>query len=111
MTLTLTLLSSRRTDWARNWAWWRYFKDYFPHSLVKSTDLDPARNYLFCIYPHGVLSTGVFSAFCTNAVDVDKVFPGHRTHLLSLHQHFHAPFSREVGLSLGESRGSSTNSC
>ncbi|XP_034254715.1 2-acylglycerol O-acyltransferase 2-like [Thrips palmi] len=91
----------RWTNWVRNWAWWRYMAEYFPHSMVKTADLDPKRNYLFCIYPHGVLSTGVFSALCTNALDVDKVFPHHKTHLLSLHQHFQAPFSREVGLMLG----------
>lgn len=94
--------ASRRTNWVRNWAWWRYFAAYFPHKLVKTADLDPKRNYLFCIYPHGVLSTGVFSALCTNALNVDKVFPHHKTHLLSLHQHFFAPLSREVGLSLGK---------
>lgn len=91
----------RWSDWARNWAWWRYFAAYFPHSLVTTADLDPKRNYLFGIYPHGVLSTGAFSAFCTNALGVDKVFPHHKTHLLSLHQHFFSPISREVGLSLG----------
>lgn len=91
-----------RTDWSRNWTWWRYYAEYFPHSMVNTAELDPKRNYLFCIYPHGVLSTGVFSALCTNALNVDKVFPHHKTHLLSLHQHFFAPFSREVGLSLGE---------
>lgn len=89
------------TDWVRNWAWWRYFAEYFPHSLVSTAQLDPQRNYLFCIYPHGVLSTGAFSAFGSNALNVNKVFPHHKTHLLSLHQHFYGPLSREVGLRLG----------
>lgn len=96
------LTGTRWCDWWRSIAWWRYYAAYFPHSLVNTAPpLDPKRNYLFCIYPHGVLSTGVFSAFCTNALDVDKVYPDHKMHLLSLHQHFYSPFSREVGISLG----------
>lgn len=52
----------RRSEWVRSWVWWKYFKDYFPAKLerVSWVQLDPRRNYLFCAFPHGILSTGPF---------------------------------------------------
>nr|XP_023394806.1 2-acylglycerol O-acyltransferase 2 [Loxodonta africana] len=32
---------------------WKYMKDYFPISLVKTAELDPSRNYLAGFHPHG----------------------------------------------------------
>lgn len=85
----------------RNWRWWRYFCDYFPIKLVKTVDLDPSRNYLFAIFPHGVLSFGAFGSFCTNATDFYKLFPGMNSRLITLAGHFLVPFFRDFGLSLG----------
>lgn len=52
----------RRSEWVRSWTWWKYFIDYFPVKLerVPWVELDPKRNYLFCAFPHGMLSTGPF---------------------------------------------------
>lgn len=69
--------------------------------LVKTTDLDPTKNYLFACFPHGLVSTGVFGAFCTNALDFCKVFPGMTSHLITLGGHFRVPFFRDIILAIG----------
>ncbi|DAA21911.1 TPA: monoacylglycerol O-acyltransferase 2 [Bos taurus] len=37
---------------------WKYVKDYFPISLVKTAELDPSRNYLAGFHPHGETHRG-----------------------------------------------------
>lgn len=81
---------------------WRYFRDYFPISLVKTAELDSSRNYLLCCFPHGVISTGAFGAFGTEAVGVSDTFPGMRPTLVTLAQHFASPFVRDLALALGK---------
>lgn len=40
-------------------------KNYFPATLERLpwVELDPKKNYLFCCFPHGMLSLGVFCSF------------------------------------------------
>ncbi|XP_045494257.1 2-acylglycerol O-acyltransferase 2-like [Colias croceus] len=91
----------RTIQWVRNWTWWRYYRDYFPIKLVKTTDLDPSNNYLFACFPHGVVCSGAFGAFATNALDFYKVFPGLSCHMITLAGHFLVPFFRELLLAFG----------
>jgi len=51
-------------------------RDYFPMSLVKTEDLKPDKNYLFCYHPHGVISLGAVGNFCTEATAFSDKFPG-----------------------------------
>jgi hypothetical protein len=37
---------------------------------------DPNRSYLFGSHPHGLLCSGAFCAFATDALNFSKVFPG-----------------------------------
>nr|CAD7257111.1 unnamed protein product [Timema shepardi] len=91
----------RSSDWVRRWAWWSYLRDYFPLKLVKTADLDASRNYLFCAFPHGMLSTGAFGSFATEALGFAELFPGLRPHLVTLAGHFLLPVTRELALSCG----------
>lgn len=43
------------TAWARKWTIWKWFRDYFPIRLVKTTHLDSSKNYMFCYHPHGFI--------------------------------------------------------
>lgn len=86
----------------RNCIWWHYFRDYFPIKLVKTKDLDPSKNYLFCSFPHGVLSTGIFCAFGTDVLKCQELFPGLDFRLLTLEQHFSVPILRELPASFGK---------
>ncbi|XP_078389995.1 2-acylglycerol O-acyltransferase 1 [Cetorhinus maximus] len=85
----------RRSMWIRNWPVWRYFRDYFPITLVKTADLDPKHNYLFGFHPHGVLVAGAFGNFCTEATGFSRLFPGLTSYLLMLPFWFKLPFFRE----------------
>ena len=38
---------------------------YFPVRLIKTVDLNPAKNYLLRYYLHGVISVGAFASFAT----------------------------------------------
>lgn len=69
--------------------------------LVKTTELDPTKNYLFACFPHGVVCAGAFGAFCTNALNFDKVFPGMTSNMITLGGHFRVPFFRDLMLGTG----------
>ncbi|KAM3837582.1 2-acylglycerol O-acyltransferase 2-A-like [Vipera latastei] len=91
----------RRAHWMRNSVVWRYMKDYFPISLVKTADLDPSKNYIFGFHPHGVLVAGATINFCTEATGFSKQFPGLKPHLMMLNLWFRAPFFRDYLMSGG----------
>jgi 2-acylglycerol O-acyltransferase 2 len=62
----------------RNLPIWKWLRDYFPISLVKTAEL-PTKDgqvYLFGYHPHGVLSEGAFINFATNATGFHEKFPG-----------------------------------
>lgn len=78
-----------------------YVRDYFPASLIKTADLDPNKNYLITIHPHGVLSMGSFLNFATESTSFSEKFPNIKPHLLTLSQTARFPFWREFSVSLG----------
>ncbi|XP_039225612.1 2-acylglycerol O-acyltransferase 2-A-like [Crotalus tigris] len=91
----------RSSHRVRNSVIWRYAKDYFPISLVKTADLDPSKNYVFGCHPHGILPAGGFINFCTEATGFSKHFPGLKPHPTMLSMLFRAPFFRDYVMSLG----------
>ncbi|XP_069655834.1 2-acylglycerol O-acyltransferase 2-A-like isoform X2 [Haliaeetus albicilla] len=91
----------RRSAWVRGWPLWTYFRDYFPISLVRTTELDPRHNYIFGFHPHGVLAAGAFANFCTEATGFGVLFPGLRPHLLTLPCWFRLPLFRDYMMSGG----------
>ncbi|EGW14770.1 2-acylglycerol O-acyltransferase 2 [Cricetulus griseus] len=74
---------------------WKYMKDYFPVSLVKTAELDPSRNYIAGFHPHGVLAAGAFVNLCTESTGFTSLFPGIRPYLMMLTLWFRAPFFRD----------------
>jgi len=113
--------SGKRTPFLRRLTWWRRFADFFPVTLVKTAHLPPDGKYVIGYHPHGIISVGAFSAFCTDgirAIDLtqndDKpetheeskrgwqsLFPGVDRRLVTLPINFYVPFLREYFLSLG----------
>ncbi|XP_042315776.1 2-acylglycerol O-acyltransferase 2 [Sceloporus undulatus] len=91
----------RKIQLIRNWVAWRYMRNYFPITLVKTVDLDPTKNYIFGFHPHGVLVAGAFINFCTEATGFSKLFPGLNPHLMLLDLWFRAPFFRDYVMSGG----------
>ncbi|NXS90562.1 MOGT2 acyltransferase, partial [Jacana jacana] len=80
---------------------WRYMRDYFPVTLVKTAELDPRQNYLMGFHPHGVLAAGAFINFCTEASGFSTLFPGITPHLMMLSLWFRIPFFRDYLMSGG----------
>jgi len=70
---------------------WRYYRDYFPISLVKSVDLDPLKKYIFGYHPHGIIGIGAMGTFAFNEV-FEKEFPNIDVRLLTLNINFRFPF-------------------
>ncbi|KAI3639135.1 hypothetical protein MIR68_002665 [Amoeboaphelidium protococcarum] len=91
----------RRLDWVRKSKFWLQMRNYFPCRLVKEADLDPERNYIFGYHPHGIIATGLWINFCTEANNVSKVFPGIKIHALTLNANFRFPIWREFLLASG----------
>mmetsp|Transcript_6362 Transcript_6362/g.16145 ORF Transcript_6362/g.16145 Transcript_6362/m.16145 type:complete len:363 (+) Transcript_6362:475-1563(+) len=80
---------------------WKYVRDYFPISLIKTSEIKPDRSYVFGYHPHGVISTGALINFGTSANGFEKLFPGIRIHILTLASNFNVPFGREWLLRMG----------
>ncbi|XP_061485622.1 2-acylglycerol O-acyltransferase 2 [Rhineura floridana] len=91
----------RRVQCIRNCIVWRYMKDYFPITLVKTVELDPAKNYIFGFHPHGILVAGAFLNFCTEATGFSKIFPGLTPYMMMLNVWFRVPFFRDYLMSGG----------
>ncbi|XP_056681901.1 2-acylglycerol O-acyltransferase 2-like [Monodelphis domestica] len=91
----------RQIQTIKRWCVWKYLADYFPVSLIKTVDLDPTQNYIAGFHPHGVLATGAFTNFCTEATGFSSVFPGIRPHLMMLTLWFRIPFFRDYIMSGG----------
>lgn len=66
----------RRVKFVRNNALFRYMRDYFPVTLVKTSELDPKMNYIFGYHPHGVMPDGLAISFGSEALQFGKTFPG-----------------------------------
>ncbi|CAI5791637.1 2-acylglycerol O-acyltransferase 3 [Podarcis lilfordi] len=99
--LTFFFFGGRRSDWVRRWRVWELYRDYFPIKLVKTAELPPTRNYVLGSHPHGILCTGAFSAFCTEATGFSRTFPGLRPSLAALAGMFCIPVFREYMMSSG----------
>ncbi len=91
----------RRSEWLRNARFMDYYRDYFPISLVKTADLDPSKNYLFGYHPHGIVPWGAWCHFASNATGFNQVYPGIRSHLLTLEINLTFPIVRAYELWMG----------
>src|SRR5262249_27142292 len=85
----------RPSNFVKRWTIWRYFAAYFPVKLVKTCDLDPAHNYLFCYHPHGIISVGAVAGIATEANCFSQQFPGIDMRLGTLDMNFFIPGFRD----------------
>lgn len=94
--------SYRRSEWIRRWRIWDYYREYFPVRLIKTAPLDPDKNYIFGVHPHGILCFGAFLNFSTDATGFSQLFPGIKPFLLTLEGQFIMPLHRELFLWTGK---------
>jgi len=80
----------------RNLTWlWKLAAEYYPLQLVRTKELSPKSNYMFCLHPHGVFSLSHAINFATNGTGFFELFPGIKCLL------FKVPFHREYLLGMG----------
>lgn len=91
----------RQVDAVKRFPIWKYFDDYFPIRLIKTADLDPRRNYIFCTHPHGVLCTSNIAHFILGYSKAYELFPGLKFHTATLNINFYFPILRDYALGLG----------
>lgn len=91
----------RSSKWLRGRTLWEYMRDYFPYTLLKTTDLPADRHYIFGVHPHGGAPVGLFLNFCTEATGFSKLFPGITPHATSLIGNYRFPIGRDINLLFG----------
>lgn len=91
----------RRVEFIRNNVFFRYMRDYYPVSLVKTAELDRARNYVFCYHPHGAISDGLAVSFGSEALEFSKTFPGIVPYIGAHSFMGWSPIFREIAMALG----------
>ena len=68
-------------NFTRRLAIFKYIRDYYPITLVKTSELDPQKNYILGYHPHGVFVEGASMALGTEACGFSVKFPGIIPHL------------------------------
>jgi len=94
-------LSYEQTERLRCFPGFGWVAEYFPVSLVKTTDLDPSCSYIFLYQPHGIIGMGCNAALNTNGCQFHRKFPGIRRWGVTLNAVFWVPFFREWLAALG----------
>ena len=68
-------------NFVRRLSFFKYMRDYYPITLVKTCDLDPQKNYIFGYHPHGAFTEGASIGLNTEACGFSDKFPGIIPHL------------------------------
>ncbi|KAJ1729824.1 2-acylglycerol O-acyltransferase 1 [Coemansia biformis] len=91
----------RRVQWARRMWPWRYVNAYFPVRLVLEERLDPSRNYVFGVSPHGIMCFSGQVVTGSQQSGLDEALEGLTVHPIILHLALRVPFFHEYALALG----------
>ncbi|KAL9963959.1 hypothetical protein ACROYT_G027523 [Oculina patagonica] len=88
-------------NFTRRLSLFKYIRDYFPITLVKTSELDPQKNYILGFHPHGMLTEGASVALNTEACGFSEKFPGIIPHLTVHSGLVKAWLYRDILMSLG----------
>lgn len=91
----------RRVEWLRRVKLWTLMRDYFPVELVCEQELDRNKKYVMGYHPHGIIGTGLWVNFCTEANQVTGRLPGIKIHPLTLRANLRIPFWRDFIMASG----------
>ncbi|KAJ2785053.1 2-acylglycerol O-acyltransferase 2 [Coemansia javaensis] len=91
----------RRVEWVRRMGLWRYVNAYFPVRVVLEQRLDPARNYVFGVSPHGILCFSGQVVIGSHESGLDEALGGIVMHPIALHHALRLPFFHDYAVSLG----------
>ncbi|XP_031568899.1 2-acylglycerol O-acyltransferase 2-A-like [Actinia tenebrosa] len=85
----------------RRWRIFNIIRDYFPITLVKTTELDPNKNYILGYHPHGMLPDGALVCFGSEAAGFGRLFPGIKPRLAMISFFRKYPIFRELVMATG----------
>lgn len=88
-------------NFTRRLSVFKYMSNYFPITLVKTSELDPQKNYIFGYHPHGMFTEGASLALNTEACGFSEKFPGIIPHVSVHSSLLMAWLYRDVLMSLG----------
>jgi len=81
---------------------WGMMRSYFWLELVRTCPLDPTKQYIFAIHPHGILPFGSTAAMCSeHKGGFNDLFPGINFKTLVATFGFYIPLYRELMLYTG----------
>ena len=85
-------------NWFRQNRLWYLSHQYTELEVVRTARLDPARRYIFAVYPHGIL---IISRIGLYGGTFERLFPGIDTRTLGASPMFWVPGAREICLWMG----------
>ncbi|RMX36834.1 hypothetical protein pdam_00000956 [Pocillopora damicornis] len=88
-------------NFVRRLSVFKYMRDYYPITLVKTCDLDPQKNYIFGYHPHGAFTEGASIGLNTEACGFSDKFPGIIPHLSVTSAILKALLYRDILMALG----------
>jgi hypothetical protein len=94
-------LGGRNISWLNDNIMHRRMRSYFNVDLVRETELDPTKNYLFNYHPHGIWGYGCQPVFRESNPQYRKLFPGIDIRVLTLNANFSPPIHREFMMGMG----------
>ena len=68
---------------------------------MKTAELNPNKNYIVGIHPHGIMGFAAFTCFSTESCGFKELFPGLISNLVTLAGVFRLPLFREYAMFLG----------
>ncbi|GMR62478.1 hypothetical protein PMAYCL1PPCAC_32673, partial [Pristionchus mayeri] len=89
------------TEWCRRVWPWPVIRDYFSHTIVKTAELPPDRNYLIGSHPHGILHVGGTLTFAGKVSGFNDLFPGLDQCITTIQGQFRWPYRREFMILVG----------
>ncbi|MDP2435781.1 MAG: hypothetical protein Q8P67_08575 [archaeon] len=95
------LKAGRKSAWFCSWRIWAFLRRYFSLTLVKTSDLDPAKVYVFAVHPHGILPFGGMMNMSSDLTGFEELFPGIPRRGLAASFTFYIPLYRDFLLAAG----------
>lgn len=95
------LRGGRSSTFMRQPAIMKYFREYFPASLMAVRELDPKHKYLFGYHPHGIIALSVWANFAGDHDDYRRIMHGIDLRIVTLGGNFYVPFFRDLLLACG----------
>jgi 2-acylglycerol O-acyltransferase 2 len=91
----------RPSEFCKNMTIWVWFKNRCNMSLIKTADLDPERQYILGMHPHGIMPFGSIINLSTNCNNASEVLKGIQIRALAASFCFYVPGYRDLLLSGG----------